>query len=70
MKPLRVVSANDTFAALQLMVDVLDGKVAGFISASDEPVDLPEFVEDQVALVVESSGSTGTPKKLNWAWML
>ena len=64
MKPLRVVSATDTFAALQLMVDVLDGKVAGFISSSEDPVDLPEFVDDQVALVVESSGSTGIPKKI------
>ncbi len=64
MKPLRVVSANDTFAALQLMVDVLDGKVAGFISASDEPVALPESVDDEIALIVESSGSTGNPKKI------
>lgn len=64
MKPLRVVSANDTFAALQLMVDVLDGKTAGFISATEDPVGLPESVDDGVALVVESSGSTGEPKRI------
>ena len=64
MKPLRVVSANDTFAALQLMVEVLDGSVAGFISADDEPRNLPELVDDEVALIVETSGSTGVPKQI------
>jgi o-succinylbenzoate---CoA ligase len=64
MKPLKVVSANDTFAALQLIVDVLDGSVAGFISSDDEPRELPDTVEDEVALIVESSGSTGNPKQI------
>jgi O-succinylbenzoic acid--CoA ligase len=64
MKPLRVVSANDTFAALQLIVEVLDGSVAGFISSNEEPRELPNSVEDQVALIVESSGSTGNPKQI------
>lgn len=63
MKPLRVVSSSDTFAALELMVDVLDGKVAGFISDTEQ-LDLPKEVEDEVALIVESSGSTGTPKQI------
>ena len=63
MKPLRVVNSSDTFPALELMVDVLDGKVAGFISAQDQP-SVPSEVEDEVALIVESSGSTGTPKQI------
>lgn len=63
MKPLRVVNSADTFAALELMVDVLDGKVAGFISAQEQP-NVPSEVEDEVALIVESSGSTGTPKQI------
>lgn len=63
MKPLRVVNSADTFAALELMVDVLDGKVAGFISAQDQP-SVPSEVGDEVALIVESSGSTGNPKQI------
>ncbi len=63
MKPLRVVNSADSFAALELMVDVLDGKVAGFISAKDS-WDMPSEVENEVALIVESSGSTGTPKQV------
>lgn len=64
MKPLRVVSANDTFAALQLIVEVLDGTVAGFISADEQPSEIPNTVENEIALIVESSGSTGTPKQI------
>ena len=64
MKPLRAVSSHDTFAALQLMTQVVDGEVAGFIAAGEIPDSLPTEVEDDVALVVESSGSTGTPKRI------
>jgi O-succinylbenzoic acid--CoA ligase len=63
MKPLRVVNSLDTFAALELMVDVLDGKVAGFISAVEAP-NMATEVDDEVALIVESSGSTGDPKQI------
>jgi O-succinylbenzoic acid--CoA ligase len=70
MKPLRLVAANDTFAALNLMIDVLDDKCAVFITAPEtnglmpEVHGLPDQVEDGVALIVESSGSTGTPKRI------
>lgn len=70
MKKLVSVPANDTFGALNLMLDVLEGKVAGFITPSEvngvrpEVQGLPEEVSDTVGLVVESSGSTGTPKRI------
>ena len=64
MKQLRVVNSADTFAALELMVDVLDGKVAGFISPH-ESLKMPAEVQDEVALIVESSGSTGVPKQIS-----
>ena len=64
MKPLRVVNSADTFAALELMVDVLDGKVAGLISPH-ESLNVPAEVQDEVALIVESSGSTGVPKQIS-----
>lgn len=70
MKQLRLVPANDTFRALGLMVDVLDDKVAGFITAPEvnglmpEVHGLPGQVEDSVGLIVESSGSTGSPKRI------
>jgi o-succinylbenzoate---CoA ligase len=70
MKPLRLVPANDTFRALGLMVDVLEGKAAGFITAPEvnglmpEVHGLPIEVDDSVGLIVESSGSTGTPKRI------
>ena len=71
MKKLIRVPANETFAALNLMLDVLDGRSAGFITPSEvngvKPVveGLPESVEDHIGLVVESSGSTGLPKKIS-----
>ncbi len=70
MKQLRLVPANDTFRALGLMVDVLEQKAAGFITAPEinglmpEVHGLPEEVDDSVGLIVESSGSTGTPKRI------
>jgi len=52
------------------MVEVLDNKTAGFITAPEinglmpEVHGLPEQVDDSVGLIVESSGSTGTPKRI------
>jgi O-succinylbenzoic acid--CoA ligase len=52
------------------MVEVLDNKTAGFITAPEinglmpEVHGLPDQVDDSVGLVVESSGSTGTPKRI------
>jgi hypothetical protein len=40
MKPLRTVSSLDTFAALQLMTQVVDNEVAGFIAEGEIPQDL------------------------------
>ncbi len=70
-KPLAVVPANDTVAALLVMADVIAGIKAIFVSppvvngeqASFEAV--PETVSDNIAAIVESSGSTGTPKRIS-----
>ena len=70
-KPLVVVPANDTVKALQLMIDLVSSKKAIFVCPPSvngvmpnfEPV--PEFVEDNIACVVESSGSTGVPKRIS-----
>ena len=69
MKKLKVVPANDTFGALNLMLDVMEGRCAGFISAPEvngvrPEVEVPEDVADDVGLIVESSGSTGAPKRI------
>lgn len=67
---LRTLPANDVFGALQLMVEINEGSVAGFISQAEvngyaPPVlDLPSEVPADTALVVESSGSTGIPKRI------
>jgi len=69
-KPLKLIAANDTFGALLAFADVLDGKVALFITAAEvngkmpELHGLPEEVAEDVALIVETSGSTGTPKRI------
>lgn len=69
MKKLKVVPANDTFGALNLMLDVLEGNCAGFICAPEvngisPEVTVPDEVGDDVGLLVESSGSTGEPKRI------
>ncbi len=69
-KPLKVVSANDVVTATIALADVIAGKQALFISPPEvngikpEIAALPETVDDQVALIVESSGSTGVPKRI------
>lgn len=71
MKPLKLVPANDSFRALQLAMDVVEGKVAGFITPPEvlgvmpEVHGLPGEVCDQIGFIVESSGSTGTPKRIS-----
>jgi o-succinylbenzoate---CoA ligase len=70
-KPLVVVPANDTVKALQLMIDVLSSKKAIFVCPPSvngvmpdfEPA--PDFVDDNIACIVESSGSTGVPKRIS-----
>ena len=70
MKPLRLIPANDTFRALQSVIEMLEGKVALHVTAPEtnglmpEVHGLPDEVSDDVALIVESSGSTGTPKRI------
>jgi O-succinylbenzoic acid--CoA ligase len=67
---LKLVAANDTFGALVAMTDVLDGKLALFVTAPEvngkmpETFGLPDEAPEGVALIVESSGSTGTPKRI------
>jgi O-succinylbenzoic acid--CoA ligase len=67
---LRTLAANDVFGALQLMVEINEGSVAGFISQAEvngyAPLveGLPSEVSSNTALIVESSGSTGIPKRI------
>lgn len=69
--PLRVIPANDVLGALLALTDALEGKCAVFISPREingEKVkveSLPEFVDSNTALIVESSGSTGVPKRIS-----
>ena len=75
-KPLKIISANDTFGALVAFGDMLAGKQAIFVNpiertgASElssklpETYGLPDEVEDAIALIVETSGSTGIPKRI------
>lgn len=70
-KPLVVVPANDPVKALQVMIDVVSSKKALFVCPPSvngvlpefEPT--PEFVDDNIACIVESSGSTGIPKRIS-----
>lgn len=70
MIPLKLVAANDTFGALVALGEVLAGKQAVFITAPEvngkmpETFGLPDEVDSQVGLIVETSGSTGTPKRV------
>lgn len=69
--PLRVIPANDVLGALLALTDALEGKCAVFVSPREingEKVKvegLPEFVDENTALIVESSGSTGVPKRIS-----
>lgn len=69
-KQLKLVAANDSFSVLMALSDVLAGKVALFVTAPEvnglmpEVHGLPESVDDEIALIVESSGSTGVPKRI------
>jgi O-succinylbenzoic acid--CoA ligase len=68
--PLKLIAANDPFAALLALADVLDGKQALFVTPPEvnglmpEVHSLPPEVEDNYAAIVESSGSTGVPKRI------
>lgn len=70
-KPLAVIPANETVKALQLMLDVVAFKKALFVTPAaingllPEIEPTPEFVDDNIACIVESSGSTGTPKRIS-----
>lgn len=75
-KPLKIISANDTFGALVAFGEMLAGNQAIFVtpiardgaseSASKLPSSygLPDQVEDSLGLIVETSGSTGAPKRI------
>ncbi len=70
MKPLRLIPANDTFRALSSCIEMLDGKLALFITDPEINGLMPEVnglqdeVPEDVGLIVESSGSTGSPKRI------
>ncbi|MCF8529302.1 MAG: AMP-binding protein [Aquiluna sp.] len=70
MKKLQLIAANDTFRALQLLIEVWENKTALFITPPEinglmpEVHGLPDQVGDDLALIVESSGSTGAPKRI------
>ena len=70
-RALKIVPANNTFAALIAFADVLDGKSALFISGPEvngvkpEVTELPDTVSDDTALILETSGSTGIPKRIS-----
>lgn len=72
-KQLKLVAANDAFSVLLTLSDVLAGKTALFVTAPEvnglmpEVHGLPESVDDEIALIVESSGSTGVPKRIQIA---
>ena len=72
--PLRVIPANDVVAALLALTEALEGKCAVFISPREinggkvKIEGLPEFVDENTALIVESSGSTGIPKLVSIEW--
>lgn len=68
--PLKLIAANDTFGALVALGDALAGTQAVFVTAPEvnglmpEVHGLPDQVDSNIALIVESSGSTGTPKRI------
>jgi o-succinylbenzoate---CoA ligase len=70
VKKLQLIAANDTFRALQILIEVWDNKTALFITPPEinglmpDVHGLPDQVGADVALIVESSGSTGTPKRI------
>ena len=70
-KPLKVIPANDVVGAMLALGEALEGKCAVYISPRKingekvPVVGLPEYVSDDVALIVESSGSTGVPKRIS-----
>jgi O-succinylbenzoic acid--CoA ligase len=57
-RPLRVVAPEDAYPALR---EALAGGPAVFVGSA---ADLPERVEQRIALVVETSGSAGAPKRV------
>ena len=69
-KPLKIIAANDVIGALGAIADVLDDKIALFVTSPEvngkmpEVLGLPSQVDDDVALIVETSGSTGNPKRI------
>lgn len=70
MPNLKLVAANDTVSALIAMADALAGQQTVFVTPPEtnglmpEVHGLPDFIDGDVALIVESSGSTGVPKRL------
>ncbi len=70
-KPLKLIAANETFGALQALIEVLEGKQALFVAPPEVNGLMPEVhglsntVSNDTAVIVETSGSTGLPKRIS-----
>jgi O-succinylbenzoic acid--CoA ligase len=64
VRPLAVVSPAGPPGVLAALARALDADGPSIIVSERPPAELPPFVEQRVALVVETSGSTGTPKRV------
>lgn len=62
-KPLKRIPTTDSVAALLALGEALEGRIAVHF-CDYEHTDLPDTVDDDVALVVESSGTSGKPKRI------
>ena len=68
---IKVVAANDVVGATLALAEALAGECTVFIAPPEvngklpELHGLPESVDDDTALIIESSGSTGTPKRIS-----
>jgi len=61
---LEVIPASDAGRVLHALARALDADGPAIFVSDRSPVDLPERVEQRIALVVETSGSTGKPKRV------
>ncbi|CAN5256487.1 o-succinylbenzoate--CoA ligase [soil metagenome] len=63
-RPLLVVDSRDTVAVATALRDALTADGPAVFPYEGTPADVPESVEQRVAVVVETSGSTARPKRV------